>query len=872
VLVVPARPPEQPDGGEAELQAPAALEFRDENPAPGKVRGRVVLRRAADERRIDGYRLFWTNAQGQPVALAKEWPAQAQDWQWDILPDASLPAGAALLSAVSVYGSRTSAQISVRADNFPRPMPVILDTGADTLVFTKPFLTTEGNDPTLLVLAIDSSNRVTARRCARDGAFCKRTDVSRPGFGPQSAVFGATMLGTSVYVVESTTDRRMVVHKCSVDMTTCSTQDISSGDATVRLYGVELAIDVARAELHSVSVEEFTEAPVYRTVHRRCSLDGTQCTRKDLSIPIGSLAFGVDPPTGDLVVVSAGYGSRTPLVRYRCARGSAVCASSGIDVGMPAHNRCFLSGAVDARDGTLYTVVARACASAGGPAPLLVRCPLGGADCQMTELPGTGDHFGSVSVAVDAPRNRILVGAGDLSPAGIINTKVYSCEAPLGPCSSQRVGLVNNEADANVAVDSANGDIYVAARDAIDGNTPTLTRCNSAGAACFRAILADAQSKLSFANNGFATSVAFAPDGTMGLGATYLLNGVGYTCAPSNPTCQKSFVVTSEETTVSYWPERSTFVFAARTYDQANISIRPKLGIGVCAPNTAACSIEDASQGYGESGYLPRVLPDPTGQKIQVVHLGLQNGYMEPLLTTCSASVTNCFHRRLAAEAGMAEASFWGPDAKVTPGGESVLVTGVSLGRLRLLRCSLQTSSCVASDLGPAPLVRRESFSGTAVLPSATFVDVLTGSDDGIVSYRCVDGGTCTPRQLPVRRARGAGPNWLSVVRDPEHDAVYVAAFRDGTRQELFVGREENHGTLTLYRCSSDFALCHEVVSRSDIFSTGVHDGLPRSDGGPYFWGTPAALVYDAPRRRVVLGATDAADLFRPLLLQLDTY
>jgi hypothetical protein len=364
----------------------------------------------------------------------------------------------------------------------------------------------------------------------------------------------------------------MVVHKCSVDMTTCSTQDISSGDATVRLYGVELAIDVARAELHSVSVEEFTEAPVYRTVHRRCSLDGTQCTRKDLSIPIGSLAFGVDPPTGDLVVVSAGYGSRTPLVRYRCARGSAVCASSGIDVGMPAHNRCFLSGAVDARDGTLYTVVARACASAGGPAPLLVRCQLGGADCQMTELPGTGDHFGSVSVAVDAPRNRILVGAGDLSPAGIINTKVYSCEAPLGPCSSQRVGLVNNEADANVAVDSANGDIYVAARDAIDGNTPTLTRCNSAGAACFRAILADAQSKLSFANNGFATSVAFAPDGTMGLGATYLLNGVGYTCAPSNPTCQKSFVVTSEETTVSYWPERSTFVFAARTYDQANIS------------------------------------------------------------------------------------------------------------------------------------------------------------------------------------------------------------------------------------------------------------------------------------------------------------
>jgi hypothetical protein len=855
----------------ADVPAPAELSFRDQNPAPGWIRGRLRLRRATDETRVDGYRLFWATAEGKLLALAKEWPAQARDFQWDLLPDVPAPTGAALLAAVSVRGAASSMPVTVRADTYPRSSPLELDTGADSLLFGRSFLTTEGAAPSFLLVALDSSNRVTTRRCSSDGSQCKRSDISPPGFGAPLTRFGATVTGGRVYVAQITAEQQIVMHICTENIDACTTRDMTLGEPATQLYAMTLQTDVDRGEIHALSVEAFAQEPSFRMVHRRCLLDGTKCIRRDLDIPLGDASFGVEPMSGDIVIVAAAYGPRGQLLHHRCARSGTPCMTTALE-GEPREDRCLLESAMDPATGTLYTVVARACGVQGGPAPLLLRCAAGSSSCEVLPLPGVGDHFGRVSIAFDAARNRILMGASDLILPGNTILKLYTCGAPLGPCTERRVGLADNEADPHLVADKVSGAVYLASRATIQGNTATLTRCNASGESCVRSLLADSESKRSFANNGFTPSIAFAPDGTLGLGATYLRSAIGYKCGANGGACQKAFTKGAEEANVSYWSERSSFVFAARTYPPSPPRARPSLGIGVCGVNASTCSIEDASAGYGEGGYLPQVLPDSNGQSVHVMHLGLQNGFLEPVWTSCDANALNCAHRRLGIESGLPAKPFTGADAKLAAGGDAVHVSGVSGGRIRLMRCATRASGCAAWDLGPAPVVRREVFPGTALLETATGVDVLVGEAEGIVLHRCTGNGQCTQRPLPVRRHRGNAPDWLSVVRDPANDAVYVAAFRDGVSQELFLDREDNYGTLVLFRCSADFSICHEVLARADVFSVTVHDGILRSDGGSYFWGTPVSLVHDAARRRIVLAVTDAADLLRPLVLELDTY
>jgi hypothetical protein len=286
---------------------------------------------------------------------------------------------------------------------------------------------------------------------------------------------------------------------------------------------------------------------------------------------------------------------------------------------------------------------------------------------------------------------------------------------------------------------------------------------------------------LSSANNGYSPALALANDGTLLLGAL-LRNGdeaeaTVHACSASGSACAKVLRTQAQDLSLSAWPARGSFALAGRAQKRlASLQFeRASLTLAVCANGASSCTPSNTAMGRQETGYQAIALPDKAGDALAVAHLSGSRSVMEPLLTVCGPGGTGCTVRELLTETGLPLRTHLGLDAKRTEG-DDVLVSTIADGRVRLFRCNSVKSGCDVRDLGPAPSVPTDLFSGTSLLPTATGVDVLVGAADGIQRFECTLGLACTRKDDIVRLRRPLAPYWLSSVRVPDDDTVYATA------------------------------------------------------------------------------------------------
>ena len=144
---------------------------------------------------ISGYRIYWVDATGQRLGVAKEWPDGPGDKTWNLLPGTVVPPGTETFEAVAAEGQRESSPARVRADNYPRPRDLELDIGGDLSFDSESFLAQAKDGSRVLIsVGMSSSNRAWVRRCSGDGALCTRHDLGAPGrYGIPFAKFPAFM-------------------------------------------------------------------------------------------------------------------------------------------------------------------------------------------------------------------------------------------------------------------------------------------------------------------------------------------------------------------------------------------------------------------------------------------------------------------------------------------------------------------------------------------------------------------------------------------------------------------------------------------------------------------------------------------------------
>jgi hypothetical protein len=848
------------------LPPPSAISFRDQTPVQGLLSGRLQLLPPSDSANIDGYRLYFADAKGGRLGLAHAWSATGAPLEWTVLADLKAPAGTELFSAVSVRGAEESVAVTTRADNYPREIDQELDTGTDQLYDNIPFLIGgAGGTSTLALVAKNTSNRSTVRLCGPLGEFCKRYDLAPTrGQGIPRAAITARLAGGGLYIVDTTPQGALTLRRCKPDMSNCVATDLSAGTLTPSGLRIATAVDLTRGALFVLTTEQ--QGAEAATIMLRCPLAGTACARSVLpALPPAENAAVVDPATGDLMVVS-NTGAQAKLRLYRCAANGSACVGRDMEAAAPVNERCYLTADTD-QSGTKLLVAAQV-AGCDLVSPSLgilgATCSLSNDTCTTSSISSAGGEYYPWLYS-DRVRDRVLISfSGGGTRAGI-----HICNNQLADCRARMLASPEIQVEPKVVMSPA-GAMYVVSRSTVNrGAVPLLQRCDQNAENCALSELSDTSSKLSNSTNGYSASLAIGSNSVLALASTSFKDqGVLHTCASSGADCKRRMRAPAKENAVAYWPARSAWVVATTELDGAASTT---LGVAVCNNIDSTCGAQRAAGARQKNGAFPIVLPDQVGNAFAVVHLAADRPGIEPLLTVCTATGTNCSERDVLAEAGLPPGYYFGVDAKRASVTDDILISAMSKDDVYLLRCKAATTGCTFKNLGPA-MDPFDWLTGTSLIPRADGVDVVVGSDGGAEVFRCDNDLACARKEVGISVDRAEDPAWFGSVRDPVHGTVYLATFDSGFRRNDILGEVAIQGHVSVYRCNANFTDCTRVLRRPDIFSNFAYPDRPRPDGGETWSGRPPSLVYDAELQRIVLAVTDAGNLFRPLVLTFGTY
>jgi hypothetical protein len=642
----------------------------------------------------------------------------------------------------------------------------------------------------------------------------------------------------------------------------CVTRTLAPAGTRTDSYSSQFTLDTVRGRVVLVTVEPGvvdTVAP--KSMIYRCDLDGTNCSRRELPMPITSdAAITTDPDNGDLVMIATNRAdTKRTLQLRRCNAVSNTCSTKEIDEVLPVHERCFVSMDMIPGRSLLASVQVGGCDEVTPSQSIMgIRCDLTSDTCTRHTVSSLGQERGP---HLRVANGRALLGITDGNNQSTV--AVYACTLDFQSCTKTVIGSGEHVSDIRLARVPASGDIYATGRARSRGSINVLSRCSSTLTGCSYADIVDSASKLSRGDNGFEPVAAGTPGGSVAF--VSFAEGAevaGHTCTGS--ACTRKFRVPGFGGGVAHWPARNTFAFAIQGTAIGNSST---LGIALCKDTDSVCSIQDATLGKGGANIRPIVLPDATGAELVVVHEGTDRGRLEPLITTCDAQGTNCAVRYpfpLTAD------GHFGLDAKRAPDG-SVLLSTASAGRVLLTRCPASGGTCATVDVGATPPAFEDSLRGTALVVRPGGANVFVGSATGAEMFSCETGQPCTRRVLPINSPAEDAPLWLTAAADQSHDAVYVALFRRGHIGFQFVARYDFFSDLELYRCASNGALCELVLKKADVNAGAlIDDGAPAS--APTWSGRPASLAVEQGIGIVRVTTTDAGNLFRPIVLEFDTY
>jgi hypothetical protein len=853
----------------SDAPAPLAptLAFRDEDPLQGFARGRLTLGAPMQPAIISGYRVYWVGAGGQRLGVAKEWPDSAAPKVWDLLPGTKVPAGAETFEAVAIDGARESAGVRVRADNYARSVDPELDFGTDGFIESYPFVATnKAGAQVLLVAGINSSQRLSVRRCAADGALCTRHDLGVPGrLGITFARAAVTLHDNKLYLAETSPDGALLLHICPEDMLSCLTRTLSPPGSHTDGYGTKIHIDADRGRVFVVSIEENSpEAPNASMVLQRCALDGTQCLRRTLGMGLAyDFGLSTDPQDGSVLMMVADHSANNRTLQLRrCASDGTGCTSTDADLALPGGDRCAVSlERVPNTRVVLATAQVGGCDQVSPSSGIIgVRCDLAAGTCTQHVVSNTSGDL-APHLVIDQAKARALMVITDQSNQGAAS--VLACDLGLLGCKKTLVGSGEWLSDLRLAPVTATGQVYLTGRTRARTTSTVLTRCSGDLSGCSYTDINDSTSKLSQTDNGYEPVISAGPGNKVAISTSAFSGDVsGHICM--GEACSRGFRAPGIGAAVSYWPAQKTFVYAI--HGEAG-GATASLSVALCRENDSVCSMADVTLGHPLGSQRPIVVPDTAGTEFAIVHETTERGVLEPLITTCDAQAVNCSARFVFA--GVPSRSHYGIDTKRGAKG-ALIISSLSAGRVVRTECLAPSQPCASTDIGAAPTAADEAYLGSAVIVRPGGTGMVVGTPSGASLITCPDGQPCGRVELPISSIAGDGPLWTSAVADDAHNAFYVALFRQGVRRYEFVGEESLGGNFEVYRCTHDGSTCERTISRRDIQFAFFYPEEQPADS--LSWdGRPASLSLgsDGVLRVAV---TDAANLFRPLIMELDSY
>jgi hypothetical protein len=883
--VLPGDPP-LPPGVSQDLQVPApgplppvpppsplapGLSYTDQDPVRGLSMGRLQLTRSAEESRVTEYQVHWANAAGTPVQLfARLSPAQPS-LSVTVLPGTVVPSGAERFVAMALGPGGTATSDSVRADNFARERPLFLETGTDYLVAPTGTFDTTGSVPMLTVVGTNVSGRPSIRRCGADGSNCSRRDLDNTGrYGGALALAVSGVYGGKLYVLD-TGSNAMRLFRCDVDGSGCSVHDLGS-DNFIEL-SPSMAVDTARNRFFALTSQTDVNFAQVRLMLRRCDANGNGCSRALVPLPgrlVGHIQVLRD--SGDLLLSYLDGTKQNRTFLATCRPDGSTCetfAAGPASAGIP----CAINSALSPSEDAVYISEFRGdCSAATAPSTLLnYKCTLSTKVCVERVVGGTGEL--SPHVLVDAPRSRVLIGYALWGSPQKVNHGLHICDLNLENCVTKSIaqtttGVAGSGSDPFVLVDAA-GNISMLTRNVQAGGSALLSRCNLTAESCVYASLTDATSKLSLAFNGNSPSVSIDDTGALivgveGTGTGAFITAEMHRCQQDGTCALTARLSPGRFATATAWPANRSALLVGLA--------DPTMTLAVCPSSGDACTTQDIGLNRSGFGRASVVLPDPMGQSLDVLaYDDFINNTGRPVLTSCNAGGGNCTLRNLGAEAGLAAGTFHAlHGARI---GGQIWVSGVLGNAITLLRCApgTTTTGCTAENLGTVtiPALAGARYS-TSVVAGAKETSVLVGSEAGIRRFSCAAQGSCVDVGILGNSPWVGEHFWFSAARDPVSNALYIARL-DGARKVLFTNTANLYlSTLQADRC--DDSGCIRVAERNDI--AGLQQALVGKlpDGSPYFNGRPPSVFFDTDRRRVFVASTDAANLFRPLVLEFDAF
>ena len=220
------------------------------------------------------------------------------------------------------------------------------------------------NNRLLVAFEDTNSNRTAALLvCTLDGSSCSSEDIS-VGQGTDSGEFPEPLIdlvNQKVLVIAQNgdNDQKPSLYRCELDGTSCTHSDLSAGEGVNPANRPRPVLDTINSKLLVFGRNATTGSGLSGY---RCELDGSGCTHFDLSTLAGDSGTGialpfpaVDTVGGFVLIATRGPDSNRPHV-YRCDLAFASCAVTDISAGQGANSGRSPTALIDTINSKLLVV------------------------------------------------------------------------------------------------------------------------------------------------------------------------------------------------------------------------------------------------------------------------------------------------------------------------------------------------------------------------------------------------------------------------------------------------------------------------------------------------------------------------------------
>jgi len=277
---------------------------------------------------------------------------------------------------------------------------------------------------------------------------------------------------------------------CNLDGTSCVHKDISAmtsqGDASG--YIPSMVIDTVNSKILISTYNIYNNMRPYLF---RCNLDGSSCSHIDVSAGRGDLTsvtpkLLLDTANNKILLLTKSSGTNVSrrLSLFRCNLDGTGCAYTDISAGMGDNSTIAdrIAAGIDTANSKLLVVTRNGFATNTGK-PSLFRCNLDGSGCTYTDISAGQDSNSGIepSMAIDSANGKLFVTTSNSNLVG--GPSVFKCNLDGTSCTHTKLATTSDEMTtyrSTIFLDQANAKVLVAVSYTLNNQNfyPGLYRCS----------------------------------------------------------------------------------------------------------------------------------------------------------------------------------------------------------------------------------------------------------------------------------------------------------------------------------------------------------------------------------------------------------